>query len=622
MLSFFDLGRPRRAALPARCPAKRPSQPRRPRLFLETLEDRCVPAGSFIASSFNSIPIAPGNAIWFSSVANVMGVGITPATIHVTNQVITFNDSLAGNINVTLPDADLTLSPGATSASTTFDSTSSKWTTSAPTGLAGNEFLSGYELPLPSGLHGSNIPVTWSAQFTADTPGLSLNWQWAAAVYTSFGATYGSLGVKPVDSSTASSYLNSDHAGSPEGYKFFVTGGARGAGSPDYTGSYSSSASVIPTYTPTRVTLAGTVYEDAGGNGVYGAGDTGIGGVTLVLTGTPSGGGSVTATTTTAADGSYTFTTDTSGNLLGAGTYQITETKPAGYLLDSATVGTVNGNSDGMMVSATVLGSVALAAGQNGINYNFGLVRPITLGGTVYEDNNDNSVFDTGDTGISGVTLTLGGTNNLGQSVTATTTTAADGSYTFTTDTSGNLLAPGTYQVTLTQPSGYLAGAANVGTVNGASNGTAASRTQIGSIVMPEGQSGINYNFGQVVTVSVSGYVYVDSNRDTIKDNGETGDSQPDLIQLTGTDMFGNAVNLTTTTDATGFYSFTALVPGTYTITFVSAPASYNFETANVGTVNGLANGQMAASNSISQVQLNSGSVAVDYDFAEVLAGS
>src|SRR4051812_4953869 len=107
---------------------------RRP--LLEKLEDRCVPAS--ITASFNATAVAAGNTIWFESIANsVSGVGSSPATIHVTNQTISFTDSLAGTINVSLPNTDLTLTPGGTSATTTFDTTNGKWSSNDPTGLSG-----------------------------------------------------------------------------------------------------------------------------------------------------------------------------------------------------------------------------------------------------------------------------------------------------------------------------------------------------------------------------------------------------------------------------------------------------------------------------------------------------
>ncbi len=58
-----------------------------------------------------------------------------------------------------------------------------------------------------------------------------------------FGADYNSLGVKPVDDNKASQNKNSDHAGTPENFKSFVIGGARGGGGSNFTGSYSGTGS-------------------------------------------------------------------------------------------------------------------------------------------------------------------------------------------------------------------------------------------------------------------------------------------------------------------------------------------------------------------------------------------
>jgi hypothetical protein len=71
-----------------------------------------------------------------------------------------------------------------------------------------------------------------------------LQWQWGAAVYTSFSSDNNAVGVKPVDDNKASQYKNSDHAGTPENFKARVTGGATGGGGANYTGSYSGTVSV------------------------------------------------------------------------------------------------------------------------------------------------------------------------------------------------------------------------------------------------------------------------------------------------------------------------------------------------------------------------------------------
>jgi hypothetical protein len=56
--------------------------------------------------------------------------------------------------------------------------------------------------------------------------------------------------------------------------------------------------------------------------------------------------------------------------------YQIRETAPGGSLkpgLDS--VGTVNGQTDGIIVDNTTLGSILVGAGQSGLDYDFGNIN-------------------------------------------------------------------------------------------------------------------------------------------------------------------------------------------------------------------------------------------------------
>jgi hypothetical protein len=146
-----------------------------------------------------------------------------------------------------VPDAKVTFDPAVTTATTTYDAATNTWKTVLPPGGAGNTFLSGLTFPVPAaGLPGGINPVVWSGDFSIDTAGVSVNWLWAAAVYTNFSTDYSALDVKPVDDSHLSAYQNSDHAGTPEAYKAFVTGGARGGGGSNYTGSLSATASVAP----------------------------------------------------------------------------------------------------------------------------------------------------------------------------------------------------------------------------------------------------------------------------------------------------------------------------------------------------------------------------------------
>jgi uncharacterized repeat protein (TIGR01451 family) len=71
-----------------------------------------------------------------------------------------------------------------------------------------------------------------------------------------------------------------------------------------------------------------------------------------------------------------------------------------------------------------------------------------------------------------------------------------------------------------------------------------------------------------VVASSIGDYVWNDANLNGVQDAGEAPVAGFQ-VRLTGTDTDGNPVGpLTTTTDATGHYSFTGLQSGTYTVTF------------------------------------------------------
>jgi hypothetical protein len=161
-------------------------------------------------------------------------------TIRFTNQTIA-----SSAFTLSLPDATVIFDPAATSATTTF--VGGMATTRVPSsGLAGNTFFSALSYLVHVTIPGGLTNITWSGIITSDTPGVSVQWKWAAAVYSSFSSDYNSLGVKPVDDSNASIYRNSDHAGTPENFKSSVIGGARGGGGSNYTGGYSGTVSVGP----------------------------------------------------------------------------------------------------------------------------------------------------------------------------------------------------------------------------------------------------------------------------------------------------------------------------------------------------------------------------------------
>jgi SdrD B-like domain len=329
---------------------------------VELLEAREVPAVTLISSTFNGTAIPADSSVWFSSVGKISGVGADPVTIRLTDATIT-----SGNFTVTVPDSVITISSAVTTATTEFNAQTNTWMTSLPlSGFSGNVFLAGATLPVPDGLPGGIKPVVWQADFTTDTPGVNIKWQWAAAVYTTFGADYNALGVKPVDGSAANPYPNSHHAGTPENFKDYVVGGARGGGGSNFTGSLSATKSVTPS--PANLSsLSGFVYLDANFNGVKDDNELGIGGVEILLQGTDDQGQDVFRSVTTDQNGHYSFTN------LRAGTYSLQEFQPSNYSDGMDSIGTQGGLVDSDL---DLLHDIVLAAGVDGRDNNFGELFP------------------------------------------------------------------------------------------------------------------------------------------------------------------------------------------------------------------------------------------------------
>jgi hypothetical protein len=170
------------------------------------------------------------------------------------------------------------------------------------------------------------------------------------------------------------------------------------------------------------------------------------------------------ATVTTDANGSATFTADLAvGNL-------------AGQWI-TATATDPNGNTS-----------------EFSADVNVAPLPPSSLSGVVWEDFNNDGQVDFGEKGIDGVTITLTGTDFLGNAVNLPPQqTDSGGAYVFL-----NLL-PGTYTLTETSPAGYLPGIDSVGTAGG----IVVAPGQF-SVPLAAGVNGLNYNFGELPPASGS----------------------------------------------------------------------------------------------------------------------
>ena len=278
--------------------------------------------------------------------------------------------------------------------------------------------------------------------------------------------------------------------------------------------------------------LSGKVYYDANDSSSYTDGEEGFKDITVELL-RPDG--SVVATTTTDADGNYSFTR------LAAGDYTVKVTK-AGAIADLTQTEDPDATKD------STSGTVTLNAG-NPVqeNINFGYVKKHSISGTVYLDQNRDKTKDGGDIAQSGVTVKL---VDASGAVVATTTTDADGNYSFTG------LNDGTYTVQVDK-TGPLASTEQTEDPSG--NGD--SRSQ--AITFTRSDPDVtNVNFGYAEDYTVSGTVYYDKDRSETLNNGEPGFNGV-TVKLLGED---GSVVATTTTQADGTYSFAKLPAGKYTV--------------------------------------------------------
>jgi hypothetical protein len=267
--------------------------------------------------------------------------------------------------------------------------------------------------------------------------------------------------------------------------------------------------------------IGGVKFEDLNANGARDPGEPPLAGVTILLT--PAAGGPA-RTTVTDASGNFLFTG------VAPGSYVLTEVVPTGYTETMPA-------TDGIPVT--------LVSGGTSINNVFGNFHGIltgTISGLKFNDLNGNGVRDTGEPGISGVTITL----SLTGTTPRTAVTGSDGTFSFTA------VPFGSYTVSETVPSGFQQTAPP-------SPGTLVALLDFGHQTV----SGLAFG-NRAVLGSIAGTKFNDINGNGTRDTGEAGVSG---ITIRLTNSAGTV--LSTTTDTSGNFSFTALPSGPYVLTEV-----------------------------------------------------
>ncbi len=393
--------------------------------------------------------------------------------------------------------------------------------------------------------------------------------------------------------------------------------------------------------------ISGRVYLDENNQNGYEAGEPGLPLIHLALTHADGSAvmdvfGNPVAAATSANDGTYRF-----DNLL-AGDYTVTEVEQPTYQLRGVTVTTFNGRTDAGSVTAgtpgtassqktvpSTISSIALQAGANSPDNNFGEILPVSVSGVVFFDINNNGAQDApNDLGIGSVDIRLTGTDDLGEAVDKTLATNADGTFNF------EGLRPGTYTlIEPEQPTGTAQGQTTAGQLDSssassgtASNGASPESSKIATIDLTlPGDISSNNLFAEIPTNSgIMGKVWRDTDNDGVIDPGEKGIANVEL-ELTGIDINGAPITpVTVTTDADGNYSFLNLPPGTYKVVEKQQPAGTHDGKTKPGNIggtsmgNGSVEGSATAQNPsfIDTITVAVGQVSVDNNFGEIPVGS
>ncbi|MGV8867199.1 MAG: SdrD B-like domain-containing protein [Janthinobacterium svalbardensis] len=340
--------------------------------------------------------------------------------------------------------------------------------------------------------------------------------------------------------------------------------------------------------------LGDRVWFDANKNGVQDAGEAGVAGVKVTLL--DASGNAVGSPLVTDANGNYLFT-----NLKpGAYSVQFDKTSlPAGYAFTGQDQGgDEQRDSDASAIDGKTA-QVLLASGDSNHSLDAGIVAlPASLGDRVWHDANLNGVQDAGEAGISGVTVQL---KNAAGSVIGSTVTDATGYYNFSVDA-------GTYSVAVVAPPGYLSTVKDAGG-NDALDSDINAAGQSALVTVAAGQNYKDLDAGLYKTASIGDRVWLDANGNGTQDAGEAGMGgvKVNLYNAAG------AVVASATTDATGHYLFSNLVPGNYFLGFVP-PAGYNFTKADVGGYATDSDVNPATGLTTTMIALKSGDVQLDWD--------
>ncbi len=328
--------------------------------------------------------------------------------------------------------------------------------------------------------------------------------------------------------------------------------------------------------------LGDFVWNDLDTDGIQDAGEVGISNVTVNLYANGTCTGTAQSSTTTNASGLYSFNNlipatycvqVAASNFSGAGVLTGWNSSPKDQGGDDTK------DSDGDTTTHNSP-AIVLAAGVNNPTIDFGFWNPSTLGDFVWNDIDGDGIQDSGEAGVSNVTVYLYNNGTCTGSPINSTTTNVSGAYSFTN------LAPGTYCIEVAAinftGAGVLTGWNNSPKDQGGddtkdSDGDANHRSP--ALTVAAGSTNNTVDFGFWNPSSLGDFVWNDVNANGIQDGSEVGINNVTVNLYANGTCTGTAQS-STTTNASGIYGFSNLIPGTYCVEM----AGSNFSGAGVLT--------------------------------------
>ncbi|MBX9583903.1 MAG: carboxypeptidase regulatory-like domain-containing protein [Gemmataceae bacterium] len=306
------------------------------------------------------------------------------------------------------------------------------------------------------------------------------------------------------------------------------------------------------------------VWRDTVPNGLQDAGELGVAGVVVRLY---TSADQFVAETVTDANGVYTF----SG--LPAGQYFVIFSPDSFSTFAARDAGSDTVDSDADASGRTAL--FTLVAGQVRTDVDAGLQQPTAggVGDLAWDDSDRDGIQDAGEPGLGGVAVDL--YTSAGVLVEQAVTDPA-GYYQFWNVPAGN------YYLAFTPPDGYALGLKDRGADDAKDSDAdpATGRTAVFAVAGGATRADLDAGLtsGASAGASVGDVVWNDSDRDGVRDAGETGLAGVTVRLLDS----GGAAIRTTYTSGTGLYLFAGLGAGTYRVEFV-LPSGYTFSPKDQG---------------------------------------